>query len=145
MIGGGVGQDKAPDAAPVMTSPLASTGFRRGKPISLLAIQGGGAANDAVARQAMPSATGLATAGATALKEEPEAYGEAEMAKLGFAAPAAQPSQSERRAEAIMKGYVGDSCGECGNFTLVRNGTAEVQHLRLDDGLLVSEDAGVRI
>ena len=67
--------------------------------------------------------TALATAGATALKEEPEAYGEAEMAKLGFAAPAAQPSQSERRAEAIMKGYVGDSCGECGNFTLVRNGT----------------------
>ena len=44
-------------------------------------------------------------------------------ASLGFAAPAAQPTQSERRAEAIMKGYVGDSCGECGNFTLVRNGT----------------------
>jgi hypothetical protein len=31
------------------------------------------------------------------------------MSKLGFAAPAAQPSASERRAEAIMKGYVGDS------------------------------------
>lgn len=70
-----------------------------------------------------PAATGLATAGATALKEEPEAYGEAEMTRLGFSAPAAQPTQSERRAEAIMKGYVGDSCGECGNFTLVRNGT----------------------
>jgi len=25
--------------------------------------------------------------------------------------------------EARMKGYEGDSCGECGNFTLVRNGT----------------------
>jgi ribonucleoside-diphosphate reductase alpha chain len=25
--------------------------------------------------------------------------------------------------EARMKGYVGDACGECGNFTLVRNGT----------------------
>jgi ribonucleoside-diphosphate reductase alpha chain len=25
--------------------------------------------------------------------------------------------------EARMKGYGGDSCGECGNFTLVRNGT----------------------
>jgi ribonucleoside-diphosphate reductase alpha chain len=25
--------------------------------------------------------------------------------------------------EARMKGYVGDSCSECGNFTLVRNGT----------------------
>lgn len=122
VIGGGVGQDKAPDAAPVVTTPLASTGFRRGKPINLLAIQGGIGANDAVARPAAPT-IGLATAGATALKDEPETYGEAEMAKLGFSAPAAQPTQSERRAEAIMKGYVGDSCGECGNFTLVRNGT----------------------
>lgn len=122
VIGGGVGQDKAPDAAPVVTTPLASTGFRRGKPINLLAIQGGIGANDAVARASAPT-IGLATAGATALKEEPETYGEAEMAKLGFSAPAAQPTQSERRAEAIMKGYVGDSCGECGNFTLVRNGT----------------------
>ena len=25
--------------------------------------------------------------------------------------------------EAKMKGYEGDACGECGNFTLVRNGT----------------------
>ncbi|WP_340107201.1 vitamin B12-dependent ribonucleotide reductase [Pikeienuella sp. HZG-20] len=29
----------------------------------------------------------------------------------------------QRRAEARMKGYEGDPCGECGNFTLVRNGT----------------------
>ena len=28
-----------------------------------------------------------------------------------------------RMAEAKMKGYEGDPCGECGNFTLVRNGT----------------------
>ncbi|MBN9471834.1 MAG: vitamin B12-dependent ribonucleotide reductase [Bosea sp.] len=124
VMGGGVEQGRvAPDAvAPITTTPLASSGFRRGKPINLLAIQGGSAANDAVARSG-GSVTALATAGATALKEEPEAYGEAEMAKLGFAASAAQPSASERRAEAIMKGYVGDSCGECGNFTLVRNGT----------------------
>jgi ribonucleoside-diphosphate reductase alpha chain len=122
VMGGGVEQGRAPDAAgPVTSTPLASSGFRRGKPINLLAIQGG-AANDAVARSAS-TVTGLATAGATALKEEPEAYGEEQMSKLGFAAPAAQPTQSERRAEAIMKGYVGDSCGECGNFTLVRNGT----------------------
>src|SRR5262249_56402865 len=25
--------------------------------------------------------------------------------------------------EARLKGYEGDACGECGNFTLVRNGT----------------------
>ncbi|MEM7498173.1 MAG: vitamin B12-dependent ribonucleotide reductase [Pseudomonadota bacterium] len=29
----------------------------------------------------------------------------------------------ERIAEARMKGYEGDACGDCGNFTLVRNGT----------------------
>src|SRR3546814_12705024 len=29
----------------------------------------------------------------------------------------------ERIAEARMKGYEGDACPECGNFTLVRNGT----------------------
>jgi ribonucleoside-diphosphate reductase alpha chain len=31
--------------------------------------------------------------------------------------------RSARIHEARMKGYEGDSCGECGNFTLVRNGT----------------------
>ena len=29
----------------------------------------------------------------------------------------------EQIREARMKGYEGDSCSECGNFTLVRNGT----------------------
>jgi ribonucleoside-diphosphate reductase alpha chain len=68
--------------------------------------------------------------GATALKSElaqpvvqaEEKIGEAEMAKLAFAAPAA-PSVADRRAEAKMKGYVGEACPECANFTLVRNGT----------------------
>jgi ribonucleoside-diphosphate reductase alpha chain len=31
--------------------------------------------------------------------------------------------QARRAAEARMKGYEGDACGSCGNFTLVRNGT----------------------
>src|SRR5262249_35082890 len=30
---------------------------------------------------------------------------------------------AKRSAEARMKGFEGDSCGSCGNFTLVRNGT----------------------
>jgi len=29
----------------------------------------------------------------------------------------------ERIRQARLKGYEGDACGECGNFTLVRNGT----------------------
>jgi ribonucleoside-diphosphate reductase alpha chain len=32
-------------------------------------------------------------------------------------------SKLDRIREAKMKGYEGDACGECGNFTLVRNGT----------------------
>jgi ribonucleoside-diphosphate reductase alpha chain len=32
-------------------------------------------------------------------------------------------TEGRRRAEARIKGYEGDSCGSCGNFTLVRNGT----------------------
>jgi ribonucleoside-diphosphate reductase alpha chain len=30
---------------------------------------------------------------------------------------------ADRRAEAKVRGYEGESCGECGNFTLLRNGT----------------------
>jgi ribonucleoside-diphosphate reductase alpha chain len=35
----------------------------------------------------------------------------------------ARDTQARRAAEARMKGYEGDACGSCGNFTLVRNGT----------------------
>jgi ribonucleoside-diphosphate reductase alpha chain len=37
------------------------------------------------------------------------------------AAPALM--ELDRRTEARMKGYEGDSCNECGNYTMVRNGT----------------------
>lgn len=36
---------------------------------------------------------------------------------------AAMTDRTSRVREAKMKGYEGDACGECGNFTLVRNGT----------------------
>ncbi|MFJ5488749.1 hypothetical protein ACIKTA_14610, partial [Hansschlegelia beijingensis] len=37
-------------------------------------------------------------------------------------APAAKTADA-RRMEARLKGYEGESCSECGNFTMVRNGT----------------------
>jgi ribonucleoside-diphosphate reductase alpha chain len=43
-------------------------------------------------------------------------------AALGKAAPA-RDTRAARAAEARLKGFEGDSCGACGNFTLVRNGT----------------------
>jgi ribonucleoside-diphosphate reductase alpha chain len=36
---------------------------------------------------------------------------------------AAREAHARRVAEARMKGFEGDNCGACGNFTLVRNGT----------------------
>lgn len=40
-------------------------------------------------------------------------------------APDAAPplTKGQRRSEAIKRGYVGESCPDCGNFTMVRNGT----------------------
>ena len=40
-----------------------------------------------------------------------------------LAVAAAQPGALDARAKARMQGYEGDPCGECGNYTLVRNGT----------------------
>jgi ribonucleoside-diphosphate reductase alpha chain len=37
----------------------------------------------------------------------------------------ALPSPGERRQLALAQGYTGNSCTECGNFTMVRNGTCE--------------------
>jgi ribonucleoside-diphosphate reductase alpha chain len=31
--------------------------------------------------------------------------------------------KADLRSQAKMKGYEGDTCGECGNYTMVRNGT----------------------
>ena len=59
--------------------------------------------------------------GATALKPPGLDPGVAEPAAVAFAA--APETVAEKRAEARMKGYVGESCPECGNFTMVRNGT----------------------
>ena len=46
----------------------------------------------------------------------------AAVASLEVALGARDPRQ-KRVAEARMKGFEGDACGSCGNFTLVRNGT----------------------
>ena len=40
-----------------------------------------------------------------------------------FVASSVPSSASALRAEARIKGYEGEACGDCGNFTLVRNGT----------------------
>jgi ribonucleoside-diphosphate reductase alpha chain len=67
-------------------------------------------------------------AGTTALKVEPEAkLSPAEQLEQRIdpqdVRAHAKAAAFEKRAEARAKGYEGEACGECGNFTLVRNGT----------------------
>jgi ribonucleoside-diphosphate reductase alpha chain len=87
----------------------ASRGYIRNK----LYVLRGGAEEVAVATVAASSvnATGLARSG------------EAHVAAVGAAVVGAVSSKLGHVREARMKGYEGDSCHECGNFTLVRNGT----------------------
>ena len=67
------------------------------------------------------------TGAATALKSEPDAKLSPAQALEALnwtdARSHAKAAAAEKRAEARAKGYEGEACGECGNFTLVRNGT----------------------
>ncbi len=49
--------------------------------------------------------------------------GSRKAASGGGGSEVAPSPDAMRRAQARMKGYEGDACDECGNFTLVRNGT----------------------
>jgi len=89
----------------------------------------GGNKVTAMAAHATSARVGDALEGAVALKQEvqhdlspTEKLEALQWSKAGTAAVAA-PSKAERRAEAKAKGYEGEMCSECGNFTLVRNGT----------------------
>ncbi|MCB1420433.1 MAG: vitamin B12-dependent ribonucleotide reductase, partial [Notoacmeibacter sp.] len=56
-----------------------------------------------------------------------DAQAEAETARADADAAKAEAKklETDRRAKAIMQGYTGNSCPECQNFTMVRNGTCE--------------------
>ncbi len=83
-----------------------------------------GASRAATARLVEPEpAEALETAAEVMPEETAEvaARPAAKTAPAPAAAPA--PTDDSRRAMARMQGYVGEACSECGNFTLVRNGT----------------------
>jgi ribonucleoside-diphosphate reductase alpha chain len=98
------------------SSPLGGDGGTRGAP-------GGGSKVTALT----PSGARAEVSGSTALKSEPEqklSPAQAlEQLSWSDARAHARQAAAEKRAEARAKGYEGEACGECGNFTLVRNGT----------------------
>jgi ribonucleoside-diphosphate reductase alpha chain len=100
-----------------LPSPVSGEGGARSAP-------GGGASNVTAFSSANTRAE---VAGTTALKSEPEQKLSPAQAleHLAWSDARAHAKQAaaEKRAEARAKGYEGEACGECGNFTLVRNGT----------------------
>ncbi|QIE55920.1 vitamin B12-dependent ribonucleotide reductase [Pikeienuella piscinae] len=84
----------------------ASNGYHRGRmPKDFFVVTGG----LSPAGEAAPASL---SAAAVAMETE-----------VSVVSASASGATMQRRAEAKMKGYEGDPCGECGNFTLVRNGT----------------------
>ncbi|HEV3242409.1 MAG TPA: vitamin B12-dependent ribonucleotide reductase, partial [Methyloceanibacter sp.] len=143
-LGKGVEEGKEPDGHGHQATKYLSKGLTRSRTDNLVVMRGGSAAVSAGSDSA-PSGGSKVTAmspggaharvssdtieGAVALKQEvshdlsPTEKLEAMQWSKAGAAQAAHPSKAERRAEAKAKGYEGEMCGECGHFSLVRNGT----------------------
>jgi ribonucleoside-diphosphate reductase alpha chain len=115
-----------------------SKGLTRSRTDRLKVMEGGGESLPAIGGESGTRAIGgsnvtsLAShapraevAGSTALKSEPEQKLSPTQAleQMQWSKADARAVVAERRAEAKAKGYEGEMCGECMNFTLVRNGT----------------------
>jgi ribonucleoside-diphosphate reductase alpha chain len=143
-IGKGVEEGKVPDQG---SNKYLSKGLTRSRTDNLVVMRGSGGSGSAGGdahgvssgegrgggsnvTSLSSSRTGDTLEGAVALKQEvshdlspTERLEQQAWSRAGSAQIAAAPSKAERRAEAKAKGYEGEMCGECGNFTLVRNGT----------------------
>jgi ribonucleoside-diphosphate reductase alpha chain len=150
-LGKGVEEGKSPDEAhgSQQATKYLSRGLTRSRTDNLVVMRGmspspagGGSVSEASRGGAEASRGGTNVTsltshgrvadtieGAVALKQEaqhdlsPTEKLEALQWSKAGAARDQSPSKAERRAEAKAKGYEGEMCGECGNFTLVRNGT----------------------
>jgi len=100
---------------------VTSTGYVRNQ---LLVLDGGA---HGLARAASNGAANGSTNGVGATQELAGQAGVAEALAVETVAASGVTATAELRFERVrearLKGYEGDSCGECGNFTLVRNGT----------------------
>ena len=122
-LGDGESEGKLPPL-PLPATAIASPGFARNTQLgNLYVVRGGavsgraGVAVEEAATSALLDAKGQAEtmlAGASeVLSEKVAAGGNCGSSPRGISAPM----------EARMKGYEGEACSECGNFTMVRNGT----------------------
>jgi len=122
-----LGKGEQEGRAPAATK-FVSKGLTRSRTDKLSLVSGGASSGGATGGESVSAiGTGVTrgdVAGAVALKAEPEQKlsPTEKLEALAWSAPA-KPSVAEKRAEAKAQGYEGEACGECQNFTLVRNGT----------------------
>ena len=130
-LGKGVAEGKQADGAKYL-----SRGLTRSRTDKLVVMSGGSSSPSPASGEGRgggsSNVTSLAGAGATArggasagASVEGATALKAETQELPWSdpKPSVKQAAADRRAEAKARGYEGDSCGECGNFTLVRNGT----------------------
>jgi ribonucleoside-diphosphate reductase alpha chain len=123
-----VGKAEEEDAPPP-TARLLSRGLLRGFESKVVAVNTRSTGNLALAQEAQSDgpvaalqsnvATAFAGAAVRTTARVKETVTETVATRVG----AVGVSVADKRAEAKLKGYEGENCGECGNFTLVRNGT----------------------
>jgi ribonucleoside-diphosphate reductase alpha chain len=127
----GKGED---EGKPTPNTRFVSKGLTRSRTDKLAVVSGGahpspagGGSVGEAGRGGVSNVTALygspEVAGTTALKVEPEQKLSPTQALEQLPWQQPQPTKADRRAEAKAKGYEGEMCGECGHFTLVRNGT----------------------
>ncbi len=119
-LGAGVAEDKG--HAAVVADRYMSRGLMRGALNNRVVVVSGqavgvGDGDGPVAkiRQALESSIGHIH-GNNAMAITPAASTQSDVASV-------VKTESALRTEARIKGYEGEACGDCGNFTLVRNGT----------------------
>jgi ribonucleoside-diphosphate reductase alpha chain len=109
-----VSEDGASRSLEVIRQVTSSGYLRKRLPRTLYALEGGvdGAARALAGNGAMAEAKASQPGGAAVAASDGEAV----------VAVATAP-EVDARTKAKMQGYEGEACGECGNYTLVRNGT----------------------
>jgi ribonucleoside-diphosphate reductase alpha chain len=122
------GEPKAAPS-PVPAQRLLSAGYLRKQNLSNVVVM------PQTTTQAQAGSPALAlqmraaeSVGSLALVEQAVTYAHVEAAvdiavEAALAVQPAASAKADQRALARMKGYEGESCSECGNFTMVRNGT----------------------
>ncbi|MEQ5868979.1 vitamin B12-dependent ribonucleotide reductase [Sagittula sp. NFXS13] len=89
---------------------ISSTGYLRKRlPQELVVFQGGGGDTVAALNTLVPETSG--------------GMGAASVMATSTVAAASAAMSMDERTKAKMQGYEGEACGDCGNYTLVRNGT----------------------